>query len=129
MTMATRLKHQLSPLITARSRGRKLIKCPINFVGTHILIVYAKQSPDESRFFQKLRYSVDIDPRKLFFTNYIKLHIDYASVVSDKCSDIIRNILNSLYRGAVKLIFPGTTVFNKGLLIYRVLNNEAPEYT
>ena len=91
-------------------------------------MVYAKQSLDESCFFQKLRYSVDIDPRKLFFNNHIKLHIDYASVVSDGCSNIIKNIFNSLYRGAVNLIFPGTTVFNKGLLIYKVLNNEAPEY-
>ena len=95
----------------------------------------------------KLRYIVDIDTRKLFFNAHIKLHIDYASVVWDGCSDVLKKRLNSLHRRAVKLILPDTTLTtdqklkemrimsrqkqledNKGLFIYRVLSNEAQEY-
>ena len=105
-----------------------------------------KQFQDES----KLRYIVDIDTRKLFFNAHIKPHIDYASVVWDGCSDVLNKRLNSLHRRAVKLILPDTTLttdqklkemrimslqkqqkhseYNKGLLMYRVLSNEAPGY-
>ena len=58
----------------------------------------------------KLRYIVDIDTRKLFFSAHIKPHTDYASVVWDGCSDVLKKILNSLHRRAVKLIFPDTTL-------------------
>ena len=94
----------------------------------------------------KLRYIVDIDTRELF-NSHIKPHIDYASVVWDGCSDVLKKRLNSLHIRAVKLIFPDTTLttdqklkemrimslqkkleYNKGLFMYRVLNNEAPEY-
>ena len=98
----------------------------------------------------KLRYIVDIDTRKLFFNAYIKPHIDYASVVWDGCSDVLKKRLNSLHRRAVKLILPDTTLttdqklkemrimrimslqkqleYKKGLFIYRLLSNEASEY-
>ena len=95
----------------------------------------------------KLRYIVDIDTRKLFFNAHIKPHIDYASVVWGGYSDVFNKILNSLHRRAVKLIFPDTTLttdqkfkdmrimslqkqleYNKGLFMYRVFSNEAPEY-
>ena len=95
----------------------------------------------------KLKYVVDIDTRKLFFNAHIKLHIDYASVVWDGCSDVLKKRLNSLHRRAVMLIFPDTTLttdqklkemrimspqkhleYNVGLFVYRVLSNEAPEY-
>ena len=91
----------------------------------------------------KLRYIVDIDTRKLFFNAHIKPHIDYASVVSD----VLKKILNSLHKRAVELILPDTTLttdqklkemrimslqkqpeYNKGLFMYRVPSNEAPEY-
>ena len=93
----------------------------------------------------KLRYIVDIDTRKLFFNAHIKLHIDYAaSVVWDGCSNVLKKRSNSLHRRAVKLILPDTSdqklkemrimslqkqlEYNKGLFMYRVLSNEAPEY-
>ena len=57
----------------------------------------------------KLRYIVDIGTRKLFFIAHTKPHSDYASVVWDGCRDVLKKILNSLYRRAVKLIFPDTT--------------------
>ena len=37
-------------------------------------------------------------------------HTDYASVVWNRCSDLLKKILNSLHRRAVKLIFPDTTL-------------------
>ena len=58
----------------------------------------------------KLRYIVDIDARKLFFNAHIKPHTDYASVVWDECSDVLKKRLNSLHRRAVKLILPDTTL-------------------
>ena len=69
------------------------------------------------------------------------------SVVWDACSDVLKKILNSLHRRAIKLILPDTTLttdqklkemrimslqkqleYNKGLFMYRLLSNEAPEY-
>ena len=95
----------------------------------------------------KLRYIVDVDTRKLFFNAHIKPHVDYVSVMWDGCSDVLKKRLNSLHRRAVKLIFPDTTLtsdqklkkmrimslqkqleYDKGLFIYRVFSNEAPEY-
>ena len=95
----------------------------------------------------KLRYIVDLDTRKLFFNAHIKPHICYASVVWDGCSDVLKKRLNSLHRRAVKLILPDTTLttdqklkeirimslqkqleYNKGLFMYSLLSNEAPEY-
>ena len=89
----------------------------------------------------------DIDTRKPFFNAHIKPQIDYASVVWDGCSDVLKKRLNSLHRRAVKLILPDTTLttdqklkemrimslqkqleYNKGLFMYRLLSNEAPEY-
>ena len=52
----------------------------------------------------------DIDTRKLFFSAHIKPHTDYASVVWDGCSDVLKKRLNSQHRRAVKLIFPDTTL-------------------
>ena len=42
----------------------------------------------------ELRYIVDLDTRKLFFNAHIKPHIDYASVVWDGCSDVLKKRLN-----------------------------------
>ena len=58
----------------------------------------------------KLRYIVDIDTIKLFFNAHIKPHTDYASVVWDGCGDVLKKILNSPHRRAVKLIFPDPTL-------------------
>ena len=94
----------------------------------------------------KLRYIVDIDTRKLFCNAHIKPHIDYASVVWDGCSDVLKKRLNSLHRRSVKLILPELYLttdqklkemrimslqkqleYNKGLFMYRVHNDESPE--
>ena len=158
MTIATRQKHQLSPLpLDLVLNGAK-----IDRVSEHRLLgitIDSKLRWDSHinnvcktvsrRVFllSKLRYIVDIDTRKLFFNAHIKPHIDHASVVWDGCSDVLKKRLNSLHRRAVKLILPDTTLtidqklkemrimslqkqleYNKGLFIYRLLSNEAPEY-
>ena len=101
-------------------------------------------APSRLSDLSKLRYIVDIDTRKLFFSAHIKPHIDNASVVWNGCSDVLKKRLNSLHRRVVKLIFPDTTLTTdqklkerkimnlqkqleyKGLFMCRVLNNEAP---
>ena len=90
----------------------------------------------------KLRYIVNIDSRKLSFNADIKPRTDYASVVWDGCSDVLKKRLNSLHRKAVKLTFKDTTLTtdrklketrirsvytHKDLFTSRVLNSGALE--
>ena len=158
MTIVTRQKHQLSPLpLDLVLNGAK-----IDQVSEHRLLgitIENKLRWDSHitnmcitvsrRVFllSKLRYVVDIDTRKLFFNAHIKPHIDYASVVWDGCSDVLKKILHSLHRRAVMVILQDTTLTtdqklkqmrrmslqkqlecNKGLFMYRVLSNDAPDY-
>ena len=109
MTIATRQKHQLSPLpLDLVLNGAK-----IDQVSEHRLlgITIDNKLRWDSHIINvcKLRYIVDIDTMKLFFNAHIKPHIDYASVVWDGSSDVLKKRLNSLHRRAVKLIFPNTT--------------------
>ena len=121
MTIATRQKHQLSTLpLDLVLNGAK-----IDQVSEHrILGMTVENKPRwdshpnnvcktvSRRVFilWKLRYIVDIDTRKLFFNVHIKPHIDYASAVWGRCSDVLKKRLNSLHRRAVKLIFPDITL-------------------
>ena len=156
MTIATRQKHQLSPLpLDLVLNGAKIDKvsehCLLGITidklrwDSHINNV-CKTLSRRVFLLLKLRYIVDIDTRKLFYNAHIKAHIDYASVVWDGCSDVLKKRLNYLHRRAVKLILPDTSLttdqklkemritslqkqleYNKGLFIYRLLSNEAPE--
>ena len=127
MTIATRQKHQLSPLpLVFVLNGAK-----IDQVSEHRLLGITidnklrwdshinnlcKTVSRRVFLLSKLRYIVDIDTRKLFFNAHIKPHIDYASVVWDvwdRCSDVIKKIFNSLQRRAVKLILPDTTLLTR----------------
>ena len=119
MTVVTRQKHQLSPLpLDLVLNGAKFDQ-----VSEHHLLgitidnqlrwdshTNTERKTVSIRVFllSKLRYIVDIDTRKLFFNAHIKPHIDYASVLWEGCSDVLKNRLNSLHRRAVKLIFPHT---------------------
>ena len=158
MTIATRQKHQLSPLPfnlvlngakTDQVSEHRLLGITVDNKlrwDSHINNV-CKTVSRRVFLLSKLRYIVDIDTRKLFFNAHIKPHIDYASVVWDGCSDVLKKRLNSLHRRAVKLILPDITLttdqklkemritslqkqreYNKGLFMYRLLSNEAPEY-
>ena len=151
MTIANRQKRQLSPLplelvlngaeIDQVSEHRLLGITIDNKLrwDSHINNV-CKTVSRRVFLLSKLRYFVDIDTRKLFFNAHIKPHIDYASVVWDGCSDVLRKTLNSLHRRAVKLILPDTTLttdqklkairimslqnqleYNKGLFMYSSL--------
>ena len=89
MTIATRQKHQLSPLpLVLVLRGVK-----IDQVSEHRLLGVAidnklrwdshtdnvcKTVSRRVFLLSKLRYIVDIDIRKLFLNAYIKPHIDYG---------------------------------------------------
>ena len=159
VTIATRQKFQLIVNLTARSRSKRdenwsSVRTPSFSItidnklrwDSHINNV-CKAISRRVFLLSKLRYTVDIDTRKLFFNAHIKPHIEYASVVWDGCSHVLNKRLNSLHRRAVKLIFPNTTLttdqklkemrimslqkqpeYNKGLFMYRLLSNEAPEY-
>ena len=121
MTIATRQKHQLSPLpLDLVLNGAK-----IDQVSEHRLLGITignkfrwdshinnvcKTVSRRVFLLSKLRYIVDIDTRKLFFNAHVKPYIDYASVVWGGCSDVLKMILNSLHRRAVKLILPDTTL-------------------
>ena len=158
VTIATRQKHQLSPLpLDLVLNGAKIDQVSEHsLLGITIDNKLRWDSPINNvcktvsrRVFllSKLRYIVDIDTRKLFFNAHIKPHINYASVVWDGCSDVLKKILNSLHRRSVKLILPDTVLttdqklqemrimslqkqfeYDKGLFMYKVLSNEAPEY-
>ena len=124
MTVATRQKHQLSPLpLDLVLNGAKIDQVlEHRLLGitidnklrwdSHINNV-CKTVSRRVFLLSKLRYIVDIDTRKLFFNAHIKPHIDYASVVWDGCSDVLKKRLNSLHRRAVKLILPDTTTDQK----------------
>ena len=158
MTIATRQKHQLSPLpLDLVLNGAKIYQVSEHRLlgitidnklrwDSHINNV-CKTVSKQIFLLSKLWYIVDIDTRKLFFNAHIKPHIDYASVVWDWCSDVLKKRLNSLHERAVKLILPDTTLttdqkwkemrimslqkqleYNKGLFMYRLFSNKAPEY-
>ena len=156
--IATRQKHQLSPLPldrflngakTDQVSEHRLLGITIDSKlrwDSHIYNVCKTVSRRVS-LLSKLTYIVDIDTRKLFFNAHIKPHIDYASVVWDRCSDVLKKRLHTLHRRAVKLILPDATLttdqklkemritslqkqpeYKKGLFMYRLLSNEAPRY-
>ena len=139
MTIATRQKYQLSPV----PPDLVLNWANIDQVSEHRLLGIIKDNKlrwdshtnvcttDWRRVFvlPKLRYIVDIDTRKLFFKAHIKTHIDYASVVWDGCSDVLKRRLNSLHRRAVNLIFPDTPLTIYWPKIKRDGNNEPTKTT
>ena len=123
MTIAATQKHQLSPLpLDLILRGSKTdLMSEDRLSGMtlrNVCVCHWHSHTDNacktvsSRAFllPKLRYTVDIDTRKLFFKAHIKPHIEYASVVWEGCSDVLEKALNSLHSRAVKLIFPNTTL-------------------
>ena len=119
MTIATRQKHQLSPLLL----DLVLNRARIDQVSAHHLLGITidhklcwdshtnnvcKTVSRQVFLLSKLRYIIDINTRKLFFNAYMKSHTDSASAVQDGCSDVLKKIF--LHRRAVQLIFPDTTL-------------------
>ena len=91
MTIATRQKHQLSPLpldlvlngekIDQVSEHRRLLTIDNKLRWDSHINNVCKTILRRVFLLSKLRYIVDIDTRKLFFNAHIKPHVDYASVV------------------------------------------------
>ena len=93
----------------------------------------------------QLQHVINIDTGKIFYNAHIKPHIDYASVVWNGCDEVHFKQLNSLHRRASKLILPDPSLstelkmstlgilnlpqqlaYNKGVVMYTVLNNNSP---
>ena len=99
MTIATRQKHQLSPLpldlvlngekIDQVSEHQRLLTIDNKLRWDSHINNVCKTVSRRVFLLSKLRYIVDIDTRKLFFNAHIKPNIDYASVVWDGCSDVL----------------------------------------
>ena len=121
MTIATRQKHQLSPLpLDLVLNGEKIDQMSEHHLLGIIIDNKLRWDSHTNKMcktvtrrvflLSKLRYIVDIDTKELFFNAHTKPHIDYASVVWDGCSDVLKKRLHSMHRRAVKLIFPDTTL-------------------
>ena len=107
MTIATRQKHQLSPLpldlVLNRAKTDQVWEHRLLGITIDNKLRWDSHTNNVCKtvsrqvfLLSKLRYIVDIDTRKLFFNAHIKPHIDYASVVWDGCSDVLKKRLNSL---------------------------------
>ena len=90
---------------------------------------------------------LDQHTRKLFFHAYIQPDIDYASTCWDLASKKCLKRLESLYRRSLKIVLLKSTPlevkdykelnilpfhlrcrFNKGIFMYKIMNNLAPSY-
>ena len=94
----------------------------------------------------QLQYIINIDTRKFFYNAHIKPHIDYASVVWDGCGEVHlktelptskgRQINPSwsfpIYRAKDEctwnLNLPQLLVYNKGIFMHKVPNNNSSNY-
>ena len=158
MVIATRQKHQLSPLsinlslkgthVEQVSEHRVLGVIIDNQLSWKAHTVSVSKTISRKLFIlSKLRYFLDFESRKMFFNAHIRSHFDYASTVWDGCSDNHIKKLNSLYKRAAKLILPepllntdeklcriGILPFlkhlslNKAVFMYNVYHNNVPEY-
>ena len=100
-TIASRQKHQLSPSpLDLVLNGAKIDQVSEHRLlgitidnklrwDSHIKNV-CKTVSRRVFLLSKLRYIEDIDTSKLFFSAHIKPHIDYASVMWDGCSDVLK---------------------------------------
>ena len=95
----------------------------------------------------RIKHFLDQHTRKLFFYAYIQPDIDYASTCWDLASKNCLKPLQSLYRRSLKLIllrsssleishyrvlkilpFNMRCRYNKGVFMYKIMNNLAPAY-
>ena len=158
MVIATRQRHQLSPLTLNLS----VASHPVVQVTEHRLlgvivdsqlkwqchIDHICKSVSKNVFLlSKLKQFIDTDTRKMFFSAHIRSHIDYCSTVWDGSSEVHLKRLDSLYRRAAKQILPDPTlttdeklhklhilplnkhlIFNKGVVMYKIWADTVPRY-
>ena len=97
---------------------------------------------------RKIRAYLPQNIRKLFFNYYIKPHLDYCSTVWSHTSNKNLEVINKLHKQAARLLldkdfytpsadmfkelnwatFPEQIEFREAVLIYKSLNNLAPQY-
>ncbi|WP_419626843.1 hypothetical protein, partial [Thiolapillus sp.] len=158
MVIATRQKHQLSPLQLKLT----LEKTDIEQVHEHRVLgvtidaemKWQSQLSNVCKIVSKklfllsqLRYYVNVKARKLFYSAHILSHINYASTLWDGCSEVHLKKLNSLHRRAAKLILSDPSIptddklktlkllpltkqlkYNKAVMMFKVRNGKSPEY-
>ncbi|WP_295438308.1 hypothetical protein, partial [Thiolapillus sp.] len=158
MVIATRQKHQLSPLQLKLT----LEKTDIEQVHEHRVLgvtidaemKWQSQLSNVCKIVSKklfllsqLRYYVNVKARKLFYSAHILSHINYASTLWDGCSEVHLKKLNSLHRRAAKLILSDPSIptddklktlkllpltkqlkYNKAVMMFKVRNGKTPEY-
>ena len=158
MVIATRQRHQLSPLVLNLSvQNHAVVQVAEHrLLGVNVDNQMKWQSHVNKTcrtisrniyLLSKLKPFVDIDARKMFYNAHIKTHIDYSSTLWDGCSDVHFKSINSLHRRAAKRIMPDDTLttdqklkklqllplnkhllFNKAVLMFKIWNRTAPDY-
>ena len=121
MVIATRQKHQLSPLhlkLTLEKTDIEQVheQCVLG-VTIDAEMKWQSQCSNVCKILSKklfllsqLRYYVNVRARKLFHSAHILSHVNYASTLWDGCSEVHLKILNSLHRRAAKLILSDPSI-------------------
>ena len=119
--IATRQKHQLSPFQLKLT----FEKTDIEQVHEHCALAvtidaemkWQSQLSNVCKTVSKtlfllsqLRYYVNVQARKLFYSAHILSHINYASNLWDGCSEVHLKKLNYLHRRAAKLILSDPSI-------------------
>ena len=96
----------------------------------------------------RIKQYLNLHSRKLFFNAYILPHLDYCSSIWGSCTDELANSIVKFQKRAARIIldkdmntpsfelfrelkwmtFPERTVYKQAILVYKSLNNTAPEY-
>ena len=123
MVIATRQKHQLSPLQPKLT----LEKTDIEQVHEHRVLGVTRDAEMKWQshlsnvckitskklvLLSQLRYYVNVKARKLFYSAHILSHIIYASILClwDGCSEVSLKKLNPLHHRAAKLILSDPSI-------------------
>ena len=163
MVLASREKYQLKPLILNLTLGTNITEQVREHRVLGITIDeelkwqrhtdnICKQVARNLFLLGQLRKYVDSNCRKLFFNAHLMVHINYASTEWSNASEVYlknkqQNPLNSLHRGATKLILPDhslttraklkksdilplqvQSVYNTAVLMFKVHMGWAPQY-
>ena len=158
VVIATRQKHQLSPLQLKLT----LKKTDIEQVHEHRVLGVTIDAEMKWQshlsnvckivsknlfLLSQLRYYVNVKARKLFYSAHILSYINCASTLWDGCSEVHLKKLNYLHRRAAKLILSDLSIpiddklktlkllpltkqlkENKAVIMFKVFNGETPEY-
>ena len=118
-----------------------------NLSWSNHIFTLAKKISKKVFQLNRIKHFLDQHTRKLFFYAYIQPDIDYASTCWDLASKNCLKPLQSVYRRSLKLIllrsssldinhykelnilpFDMKCYYNKGVLMYKIMNNLTPVY-